>query len=337
MQGYTETIRKFAAAESHVGRLENPDGTGEVGLSSQEMGRRLAIRFTLKLTGDLVQSVRYQVFGCGFTIAACAAVASLSEGRRLHELRKINPAIIDQTLGGLPEERLYCAELANEALHAAIASIDAGAGPMQVDMQTNSAAAEHGPRLNGDDPIYRTLLGTPSPAGISAADRHLFACVLSLAAREPYAPASALGLKQSELQTLLHTFFPASCTDYWTLNTPPAAAPPPKTNPDVLNILLSHIRETGTLEELMSRWLAHILAARAAQPGHLWVAMGLFERPQLTAAIRRQLPTLVEANNQGMRWKRFLFKQICELNGGMMCKSPNCGDCSDYARCFSPD
>jgi nitrogen fixation protein NifQ len=45
---------------------------------------------------------------------------------------------------------------------------------------------------------------------------------------------------------------------------------------------------------------------------------------------------LAAANSQNMRWKRYLFKQVCELGGGMMCKSPNCGECSDYSICF-PD
>ncbi len=38
-----------------------------------------------------------------------------------------------------------------------------------------------------------------------------------------------------------------------------------------------------------------------------------------------------------MRWKRFFFKTVCDLNGGLMCKSPNCGVCSDYALCFAPE
>jgi nitrogen fixation protein NifQ len=84
-------------------------------------------------------------------------------------------------------------------------------------------------------------------------------------------------------------------------------------------------------------WLAHILAARAALPGHLWIAMGLFERPQLTAAIRRYLPSLAVANHQNMRWKRYLYKQVCERNGVVICKAPNCGVCSDYALCFAVD
>jgi nitrogen fixation protein NifQ len=65
--------------------------------------------------------------------------------------------------------------------------------------------------------------------------------------------------------------------------------------------------------------------------------MGLFERPQLSAAIHRHLPALFAANGKNMRWKRFFFKQVCDLNGGLMCKTPNCGECSDYALCFGEE
>ena len=65
--------------------------------------------------------------------------------------------------------------------------------------------------------------------------------------------------------------------------------------------------------------------------------MGLFKRPQLSAAIRRHLPSVFAANNQNMRWKRFFFKQVCDLHGGTLCRTPNCGECSDYALCFAKD
>jgi len=64
---------------------------------------------------------------------------------------------------------------------------------------------------------------------------------------------------------------------------------------------------------------------------------GLLRALAADRRIRRHLPTLAAANNKGMRWKRYLFKQVCEMNGGMMCKSPNCGDCSDYTLCFAAD
>jgi nitrogen fixation protein NifQ len=63
--------------------------------------------------------------------------------------------------------------------------------------------------------------------------------------------------------------------------------------------------------------------------------MGLLERPQLTAAIARHLPSLAAANDKGMRWKRYFFREICNHSGGLLCKSPSCGACSDYALCFA--
>jgi len=334
MQGYTETIRKYAAAETHIGLLDNPDGTGEIGLTSEEAGRRLAVRFTLKAANERVQDIRFQVFGCGFTIAACAAAAELSQGRPLEEIRGFTSHTIDHVLHGLPEERNYCADLAIEALHAAVESVHQSARPIEANLPANPAKENQGPQIDKNDPTYRALMTTVCPSDISPEDRHLFACVLSRAGREPYEKAPAMGLTDIEINTLLAVYFPGSLEYYRVINSSSGGDLPPEINPDIRSLLLSHVDQEGGIQEISSYWLAKILAARAAHPGHLWVAMGLFERPELTAAIRRHLPTLAQANHQGMRWKRYLFKQICEMNGGTMCKSPNCGDCSDYPICF---
>ena len=89
--GYTEKILKYASDESHVGLLENPDGTGEVGLSGKDRGKRLAVRFTLKLNKEIVDVIRFQVFGCGYTIAACAVAAELGEGHSLQDISRFTP------------------------------------------------------------------------------------------------------------------------------------------------------------------------------------------------------------------------------------------------------
>ncbi|NIQ97204.1 MAG: iron-sulfur cluster assembly scaffold protein, partial [Desulfuromonadales bacterium] len=124
MNGYSDTIRKWAADDSHTGILNNPDGTGEVGLEAGEAGRKLAVRFTLKRNGARINQVRYQVFGCGFTIAACAAAAELAEGASLEKARAIDARQIDAALEGLPAERDYCAGIAVKALQAAVKSAE---------------------------------------------------------------------------------------------------------------------------------------------------------------------------------------------------------------------
>jgi len=337
MTGYTDTIRRYAMDTRYVGTLEHADGTGEVGLGADEAGKRLAVRFALRVAEGRAQTVRFQVFGCGFTIAACAAAAELAEGEPLGAVATIDAATVDARLGGLPAERSYCAELAVEALQAAVKS--AGSGTHAIEATVHDLSGEeHGPRVSAADPVFRLLMASPSPPGAAEDDRRLFACLLAVAAGEPHELAATLGLAPEEVPAILQDYFPGSDPGDLERHSAPAAGPPPELNAEVLTILLSHVPQDADGRPVRTaRWLAQIIAARAAHPGHLWVAMGLFERPELTAAIRRHLPTLAAANSQNMRWKRYLFKQVCDLHGAVLCKSPNCGVCSDYALCFAPE
>jgi nitrogen fixation protein NifQ len=331
---YSETIRKWATDSHRAGILPNADGTGEVGLKSAEVGKRLAVRFTLKVDLDRITDARYQVFGCGFSMAACAVAADMAVGYTLDEVQKIDAKQLDVALDGLPPERGYCADLAVGALRAAVRSVQSGRNKIETNFSGDS---KHVPRISADHPIYTTLMNSSQPVHTSDEDRHLFACLLSVATEDSCTPEKALGLDESELTSLLTHYFPKIDRTILNQESFLAAEQPAERNNEVLSILLSHLPQgTGRDNLKTSVWLAYIVAARVSIPGHLWLAMGLTERPQLTAAIRRHLPSLADANNQHMRWKRYLYKQVCELNGGVMCKAPNCGVCSDYVHCF-PD
>jgi nitrogen fixation protein NifQ len=337
MTGYTDTIRRWAADDRRAGALPGADGTGEIGLGTGEAGKRLAVRFALRVRDNRVETVRYQVFGCGFTMAACAVAADLAEGQTLDDVAAIAPSRVDTALSGLPPERDYCASLAVDALQAAVRSVHAGSDTIQAGTSPGSSA-DHAARVTTSNLLYRQLIDSPAPPGIPPEDRHLFACLVAVATAEPCGPGTALGLSDEDLSELLRTYFPSASL---TLRKPFSVSPAEyglQSNPELLSLLLAHLpHDADGWNPAPSLWLAHILAARASQPGHLWVAMGLFARPELTAAIVRHLPTLAAANSKGMRWKRFLFRQLCEQSGGLMCKTPDCGVCSDYALCFGTD
>lgn len=337
MNGYTDIIRRYAADASRAGVLADADGVGEVGLGATEVGRRLAVRFSIRLQQNHVSAVRFQVFGCGFTIAACAAVAELAEGQSLDAIGNYTPETINQRLAGLPAERSYCADLAHQALQSAVTSARNGAAPVQSGIQP-TAEEEHHPRVSAADPLYRRLMSSKPPAGIASEDRQMFACLLAAASQEAQPLSGALGLSKENIDALLIKFFPAAGPDDLQPKTQDDPTPVQEPNQDLLKILLAHVpRDTSGSMHQPAAWLARVIAARAALPGHLWMAMGFFERQELTAAIGRHLPSLAVANQQGMRWKRFLFKQVCDATGGTLCKTPNCGVCSDYALCFAPD
>lgn len=333
MSHYTDTIRKWATDNRRTGLLTNADGIGEVGLTSAEVGKRLAVRFTLKVELDRIADARYQVFGCGFSMAACAVAADMVIGHTLDDVQRIDAQLLDFALAGLPPERGYCADLAAGALRAAVQSVQNGRHKVETNF---SGGAEYAPLISSDHPIYLALMNSRKPDRITGEDRHLFSCLLTVASEDSRGLAAALGLNNSDLDAILERYFPAADRTFLKQHLSSEAEQPTERNDAVLSILLCHLPENIDRDDLQTAvWLASILAARAAIPGHLWVAMGLTERPQLTAAIRRHLPSLAVANNQNMRWKRYLYKQVCELNGGVMCKAPTCGVCSDYALCFA--
>lgn len=85
------------------------------------------------------------------------------------------------------------------------------------------------------------------------------------------------------------------------------------------------------------RWWAAMVARRALQPNHLWQDMGFSSRDQLNLMFSIWFPALVDANFQNMKWKKFFYRQLCEREGVLVCKSPSCESCEDLAVCFGPE
>jgi nitrogen fixation protein NifQ len=83
-------------------------------------------------------------------------------------------------------------------------------------------------------------------------------------------------------------------------------------------------------------WMAHVVATGCMGPDHLWHDLGLWSRGDLTALMRRNFPPLAGRNVKDMKWKRFLYKQLCEAEGMYSCRAPSCALCTDYRFCFGP-
>lgn len=98
-------------------------------------------------------------------------------------------------------------------------------------------------------------------------------------------------------------------------------------------LLMRHRSQQGDIGE----WLACIIARRAMEPNHLWEDLGLPERPDLTKLLLRHFQSLAANNTRNMRWKRFLYRAICESEGFTMCPSPTCDACSEFHICYSDD
>jgi nitrogen fixation protein NifQ len=83
--------------------------------------------------------------------------------------------------------------------------------------------------------------------------------------------------------------------------------------------------------------LAHAIGLASLDENHLWQDLQLPSRAQLSALMSHWFPRLAEKNSADMKWKRFLYKQLCDRAEVQACRAPSCGVCSDYAHCFGPE
>ena len=102
---------------------------------------------------------------------------------------------------------------------------------------------------------------------------------------------------------------------------------------DLRGLLLAERAWGGVLEE----WLADMLVAACQGGRHLWEDLGVWSRAELTALLRRHFPGLVRANRRDMKWKKFLYRRLCETEGLMLCRAPTCDQCPEISDCFGPE
>lgn len=116
MGGFSSVVMEHFHQPRHVGELDSPTGVGQAG--SLEQGRFM--RFQVRVQGGVVLEARYQTYGCAPAIAAGSVLAGWVAGRTVAEALALRRDELVGLLGGLPPGRLFCADLALEALRKAV-------------------------------------------------------------------------------------------------------------------------------------------------------------------------------------------------------------------------
>jgi nitrogen fixation protein NifQ len=96
--------------------------------------------------------------------------------------------------------------------------------------------------------------------------------------------------------------------------------------------LLSHAAKSA--DQADAECLTSIIAHACLRPDHLWRDLGLNGRDEVTDMLSRYFPVLVARNVDGMRWKKFLARELALSLGLAPQPAPGCPGCEDFAYCF---
>ncbi len=131
---YSEQVMDHFSNPRNIGEIPGADGTGEA--DSFKCGDTMVLQIKVDRipagghTGEadkpgevkeIIADVRFRTFGCAAAIACSSMLTEMVKGLTLDEALQVSNADVARELGGLPEPKMHCSNLAADALHNAIA------------------------------------------------------------------------------------------------------------------------------------------------------------------------------------------------------------------------
>ena len=113
---YTEKVLDHFHNPRNSGALEDANVVVQAG--DPECGDALV--FFIRIEAETVRDIKFLIKGCGAAIATSSIATELVMGKSLDEVLELDDLKIAQALGGLPEEKMHCSNMAASALHAAV-------------------------------------------------------------------------------------------------------------------------------------------------------------------------------------------------------------------------
>ncbi|MDY5678565.1 MAG: Fe-S cluster assembly scaffold protein NifU [Candidatus Methanomethylophilaceae archaeon] len=115
---YSDKVIDHFTNPRNVGEIENPDGVGTVG--NAKCGDIMRIYLDIDPETKVIRDCKFKTFGCGAAVASSSMATEMVKGKTIYEALEVTNKAVMEALDGLPQVKIHCSLLAEEAIHAAL-------------------------------------------------------------------------------------------------------------------------------------------------------------------------------------------------------------------------
>ncbi|MCJ2513670.1 MAG: iron-sulfur cluster assembly scaffold protein [Candidatus Thermoplasmatota archaeon] len=113
---YTKIVKDHFYNPRNVGEIKDANGIGTVG--SKTCGDVMTIY--LRIEKKIIKDISFKTYGCAAAIASGSIATEIAKGMKIQDAMGLTREDIAKKLGGLPEFKMHCSNLAADAIHKAI-------------------------------------------------------------------------------------------------------------------------------------------------------------------------------------------------------------------------
>jgi len=118
---YSKKVLDYFMRPRNIGEITDADSQSTVGNPKCGDIMKIYLKINKNSSGEeIIEDVKFQTLGCGAAIATSSMATEMVKGKTLDEAYQITNQQVADELGGLPQVKMHCSNLAADAIKKAI-------------------------------------------------------------------------------------------------------------------------------------------------------------------------------------------------------------------------